>query len=187
MFVKAGELGLNVLTALLSQTVEEVGGKLELYREARAKHGHDPKAGHVTVMLHTFVGDDERVVLDKVRTPLSDYLKAHVELIETMTKSLDIKVDIDKEQYLDYLIAFAFERYYQTASLIGTPDKCLKMVHRLGELGVDELACFIDFGAEVSDVLEGLSHLNALKELSNETHVALVAGNSAQAVGRVIY
>jgi hypothetical protein len=104
-----------------------------------------------------------------------------------MTKSLDIKADIDKEQYLDYLIAFAFERYYQTASLIGTPDKCLKMVQRLGELGVNELACFIDFGAEVKDVLEGLIHLNALKELSNETHIALATEKTAGAAGRVTY
>jgi natural product biosynthesis luciferase-like monooxygenase protein len=183
MFVKAGELGLNVLTALLSQSVEEVAGKLELYRQARARHGHDPDAGHVTAMLHTFVGEDERAVLDKVRTPLTDYLKAHVGLIETMTQSLDIKVDIDKEQYLDHLVAFAFERYYRTASLIGTPDKCLHMVKRLGEVGVNEVACFIDFGAEVGDVLGGLRHLNTLKELSDETHAAGGGAAASETLG----
>lgn len=31
------------------------------------------------------------------------------------------------------------------------------MVQRLDELGVNELAYFIDFGAEVSDVLDGLN------------------------------
>ena len=169
MFVKAGELGLNVLTALLSQSVDEVAGKIKLYREARASHGHDPRAGRVSLMVHTFVGNDEQKVLERTRGPLTDYLKAHVGLIETMTQSLDIKVDIDKEKYLDYLVAFAFERYYQSASLIGTPDKCLPLVHKLADIGVDELACFVDFGVEVSAVLEGLQSLNELRKLSEAT------------------
>jgi len=168
MFVKAGELGLNVLTALLSQSVDEVANKIKLYRDARASHGHDPDAGRVTLMLHTFVGKDEQTVLDITRGPLSEYLKAHVGLIETMTQSLDIKVDINKEQHLDYLIAFALERYYKISSLIGTPEKCLPMVQRLGDIGVDELACFIDFGVDVDAVLEGLQHLHTLKELCDK-------------------
>ncbi|HEX5706593.1 MAG TPA: MupA/Atu3671 family FMN-dependent luciferase-like monooxygenase, partial [Pyrinomonadaceae bacterium] len=176
MFVKAGELGFNVLTALLSQSVEEMAGKLKLYRDARERHGHDPDAGRVTVMIHTFVGDDEQSVLSRVRAPLSDYLKAHVGLIETMTQSLDIKVNIDKEQYLDHLVAFAFERYYQTASLIGTPEKCLPMVERLKAVGVNELACFIDFGVEVEAVLGGLRHLNTLRQLSTSRRAVEGAG-----------
>jgi natural product biosynthesis luciferase-like monooxygenase protein len=179
MFVKAGELGFNVLTALLSQSVEEVATKIKLYREARARAGHDPDEGRVTLMVHTYVGDDEQAVLEKVRGPLSDYLKAHIGLIETMTKSLDIKVDIDKEQYLDHLVAFAFERYYQTASLIGTPEKCLPMVKRLAGIGVNEVACFIDFGVEVESVLEGLRHLNTLRELSESSERAATDASAA--------
>jgi natural product biosynthesis luciferase-like monooxygenase protein len=176
-FVKAGELGLNVLTALLSQSVEEMIGKIKLYREARARHGHDPDAGSVTVMLHTFVAEDERKVLAEARAPLSDYLKAHVGLIETMTKSLDIKVDIDKEKYLDDLIAFAFERYYRTSSLIGTPEKCLEIVSRLKQGGVDEVACFIDFGVRVEAVLESLHQLAVLKDLAASGTRTNGAGN----------
>jgi natural product biosynthesis luciferase-like monooxygenase protein len=185
MFVKAGELGLNVLTALLSQTVEELTGKIKLYREARAQHGHDPAAGSVTVMMHTFVAGDERKVLAEARGPLSDYLKAHVGLIETMTKSLDIKVDIDKEKYLDDLVAFAFERYYRTASLIGTPEKCLEMVERLKQSGVNEVACFIDFGVGVEAVLDSLEHLNVLKELSSARARTNATGNGTKAAGAV--
>ncbi len=163
-FERAGELGFNVLTALLAQSVEELAGKLALYREARARHGHDPGGGHVTLMMHTFVGEDERRVLEQVRGPLSAYLKEHVGLIETMTRSLDIKLDIDKEEYLDHLIAFAFERYYRTASLIGTREKCLSTVERLRGIGVDEVACFIDFGVGEEAVLESLRHLARLKD-----------------------
>jgi alkanesulfonate monooxygenase SsuD/methylene tetrahydromethanopterin reductase-like flavin-dependent oxidoreductase (luciferase family) len=121
----------------------------------------------VTLMLHTFVGDDLAKVLQKARAPLCNYLKAHVGLIETMTKSLNIDVGIDKEQYLDDLVAFAFERYYQTASLIGTPEKCMNMIGRLKQIGVDEVACFIDFGIDTASVFDSLQHLARLRELSD--------------------
>ncbi|MFL6335979.1 MAG: MupA/Atu3671 family FMN-dependent luciferase-like monooxygenase [Pyrinomonadaceae bacterium] len=185
MFVKAGELGHNVLTALLSQSVEEMADKIALYRETRARHGHDPAAGAVTVMMHTFVAEDERTVLAEARGPLSDYLKAHVGLIETMTKSLDIKVNVDKEKYLDDLIAFAFERYYRTSSLIGTPEKCLDMVGRLRQSGVNEVACFIDFGVRVGAVLDSLKHLDTLRRLASAEAGARPSGNGARAAGAV--
>jgi natural product biosynthesis luciferase-like monooxygenase protein len=165
MFQKAGEFGFNVLTALLTQTIEEAATKIALYRDALARHGHAPQAGHVTMMMHTFVGDDPDRVLNKVRTPFRNYLKSHVGLIETMAKSLNINADVDREALLDQLVSFAFERYYQTASLIGTPDACVKMIERLKAIGVDEVACLIDFGVDVDSVLEGLNHLNTLKKI----------------------
>ena len=64
------------------------------------------------------------------------------------------------------------ERYYKIASLIGTPEKCLPLVQRLSDIGVDELACFIDFGVEVNAVLEGLRHLHNLKQLSETPRIA---------------
>ncbi len=166
MFVKAGELGFNVLTAVLGQSVSEVEGKIALYREARAKHGHDPEGGQVTLMMHTFVGKNLDEVLSKVRDPLTNYLKSHVGLVESMTKSLNIDVGLNAEQHLDAVVAFAFERYYRTASLIGTPEKCLTMIEHLQSVGVDEVACFIDFGVDVDTVLEGLRYLSVLKDLS---------------------
>jgi natural product biosynthesis luciferase-like monooxygenase protein len=167
MFVSAGERGFNILTALLGQSLDEVATKIVTYREALAKHGYDPATRQVALMMHTFVGPDLDYVLSKARTPLCNYLKAHVGLIETMTKSLNIKVAIDKE-YVDDLVAFAFERYYQTASLIGTPEKCLPMIDRLKEIGVDEVACFIDFGVDTASVFDSLQHLSRLRELSEQ-------------------
>ncbi|MEP6912035.1 MAG: MupA/Atu3671 family FMN-dependent luciferase-like monooxygenase [bacterium] len=166
MFVKAGELGVNVLTALLTQSVEETAVKIALYREALARSGHDPESGRVTLMLHTFVGDDEDSVLAEVRAPLSRYLKSHVDLMQTMATSLKVQTEPGAEEYLDDLIAFAFERYYQTASLIGTPARCLRMIERLRTIGVDEVACFIDFGVQAEAVMNSLPHLNELKNLS---------------------
>ena len=54
-FIKAGELGINLLTHLFDQEVEVLAEIIALYRQARLQHGHDPDAGLVTVALHTFV------------------------------------------------------------------------------------------------------------------------------------
>src|SRR5579884_747045 len=62
-FRQAGEMGANILTNLLGQTIEEVAGKIAIYRQAWREHGHGPGAGHVTLMLHTYVDQD----LPKVR------------------------------------------------------------------------------------------------------------------------
>jgi natural product biosynthesis luciferase-like monooxygenase protein len=178
MFEKAGELGCHVLTALLAQSIEDVEPKIKLYRESLARHGHDPEAGIVTMMLHTFVGEDTQEVLHKVRAPLTNYLKSHLNLIETGAERLNLQVDMSKpeyrEMYRDQLAEFAFQRYYRANSLIGTPTSCLKMVDRLKAMGVDEVACLIDFGVDVDSVMESLDHLVVLKELSNQTASELV-------------
>lgn len=170
MFEKAGELGCHVLTALLTQSIEEVTPKIKLYRDALVRHGHDPRSRKVTMMMHTFIGEDADAVLQKVRAPLTKYLKSHLNLIETGAESLNLAVDVrdqDPEKVRDQMAAFAFERYYRTSSLIGTPTSCMKMVERLKSIGVDEVACLIDFGIDVDSVLESLEHLVVLRDLSN--------------------
>jgi len=170
MFEKAGELGCHVLTALLTQSLEEVTPKIQLYRDSLARHGHDPRSGKVTMMLHTFIGEDADAVLQKVRAPLTMYLKSHLNLIETGAESLNLAVDVrdqDPEKVRDQMAEFAFQRYYRTSSLIGTPTSCMKMVERLKAIGVDEVACLIDFGIDVDSVLESLEHLVVLRDLSN--------------------
>jgi len=175
MFVKAGELGCNVLTALLTQSVDEVAGKIALYRESLARHGHDPKTRQVSLMMHTFVGARSDQVLELVRKPLCEYLKSHVELIKTGAQSLNLQVDEDLANHLDALAAFAFERYYRTASLIGTPETCLATIKHLLDIDVDEVACLVDFGVDVDLVLESLVHLNRLRELSRQDFEAASA------------
>jgi len=170
MFEKAGEIGCHVLTALLAQSIEEAAAKIKLYRESLIRHGHNPEERKLTMMMHTFIGEDAEAVLEKVRIPLTKYLKSHLNLIESGAQSLNLQVDLkqkDAETYRDQLAAFAFERYYRTSSLIGTPASCMKMIERLKEIGVDEVACLIDFGVGVDSVLESLDHLVVLRDLSN--------------------
>ena len=161
-FIEAGAMGVNILTALLFQPIEELAEKIALYRQARSENGHDPDTGQVTLMLHTFVSEDLGVVRKKVRQPFIDYLKSSVNLWRQGAKSLD---DLN-EQEQEQLLAYAFERYFQTSALFGTPESCLSMCDRLKEIGVNEIACLIDFGIDSDSVLSALYSLKRLKQIS---------------------
>jgi natural product biosynthesis luciferase-like monooxygenase protein len=180
-FIEAGALGVNILTALLFQPIEELAEKIALYRDSRAKHGHDPEAGYVTLMLHTFVGEDIEVVRNQVRKPFTEYLKNSVDLWRQDSKNLD---DLTEKEQED-LLAYAFERYFQTSALFGTPDTCLARVARLKEIGVNEIACLIDFGVDVDTVMTALYSLKSLKEYSN-ADVNPTASEDNQPLDRVI-
>jgi natural product biosynthesis luciferase-like monooxygenase protein len=157
-FEQAGALGVNVLTALLFQDVDELHTKLAAYRKARAAHGHDPEAGHVTLMLHTFVGPDEDAVRAVVETPFKNYLRDSVDLWRRGSVALDTLSETERATVLD----FAFERYFRTSALFGTPERAASQVERLVSAGVNEIACLVDFGVAADEVLGGLRHLAAL-------------------------
>jgi natural product biosynthesis luciferase-like monooxygenase protein len=164
-FVQAGERGANVLTALLFQSVEELAEKIAAYRKARAQHGHDPAAGHVTLMLHTFVGNDLAEVRRIVRDPFIAYLESSVDLWQHTRKDLADLTPAEREEVLGY----AFERYFQTSALIGTSQTCAAFVASLQTVGVDEVASLIDFGVDTDVVLDALHQLNILREQCQRT------------------
>ncbi len=168
-FRRAGELGFNIITHLLGQTLEEVAGKIAIYRAAWKEHGHGPGEGRVALMLHTFVGRDRAEVKAKVHGPLCAYLKNSLTLIRTLAKRLQPELALDALNTADLsaLVESAFDRYFESCGLFGTPETCGRFLDRLQVLGVDEVACLIDFGVGTDDVLASLEHLNRLKELNH--------------------
>jgi natural product biosynthesis luciferase-like monooxygenase protein len=168
-FRRAGEIGANLLTHLLGQNVEELAEKINVYREAWREHGHEGK-GHVTLMLHTFIGEDIDSVRANVRKPLIDYLMSSVSLGKNMMRSMgyDTEAEHFNEADLESLLSNSFDRYFEQSGLLGTPRTCLRMISRLSRVGVDEVACLIDFGVDPDAVLASLHHLNAVRELCNE-------------------
>ncbi|HEY0172460.1 MAG TPA: MupA/Atu3671 family FMN-dependent luciferase-like monooxygenase [Pyrinomonadaceae bacterium] len=176
-FRMAGEVGANLLTHLLGQSLAELREKVEVYRAAWREHGHAGE-GQVTLMLHTFVGDEMESVRETVRGPFTDYLRSSLSLTESLAQSLGL--DVNSEQFTeddrDALLAHAFGRYFETSALMGTPESCMQLVNQLKLMGVDEIACLIDFGVEAGDVLSALHNLNRLRELSN----AGAAGGAAE-------
>ncbi|PXX61001.1 8-amino-7-oxononanoate synthase [Nocardia tenerifensis] len=158
-FEQAGELGANVLTALLFQDVAELRTKIEAYRKARAAHGHDPQTGHVTLMLHTFLDPDEQAVRQVVERPFKEYLRDSVDLWRRGAEPLN-KLSADEQ---DRVLDYAFARYFHTAALLGTPDRAVELIEELAAAGVDEIACLVDFGVDEARVLGGLRHLADLR------------------------
>ncbi len=154
---RAGEAGANILATLGSQPLPDLEAKISGYRQARRRAGHDPAAGVVSLMLHTFVGDDQAAVEERVREPLSDYLRLYLRQRDNYLELPGI-TDADREA----LIPLAFEHYLRSASLVGTPDACRRTVARLAAVGVDEIACLVDFGLELDEILASLEKVAVL-------------------------
>jgi natural product biosynthesis luciferase-like monooxygenase protein len=179
---RAGEIGANVLTHLLGQSLEELADRIELYRKARAQSGLDPDGGRVTLMLHTFVGDELEAVRETVREPMLAYLRSSVGLIKSFAASwtafkkradggtsADVDIARLSREELDGLLEYSFERYFETSALFGTPERCEEMIERVRAIGVDEVACLIDFGVDTDTALEHLHHLDRVRELATSS------------------
>jgi natural product biosynthesis luciferase-like monooxygenase protein len=172
-FRMAGERGFNLLTHLVGQTLEELSEKIAAYREARAAAGH-AGSGHVTLMLHSFVGDSAESVREAVRGPMREYLRSAVGLVQkaawtfpTQKQRLSASPDVSlSEEDMEALLDHAFDRYYESSALFGTPEECVEMVRKVKAIGVDEIGCLIDFGVDSARVLEHLEHLNRLVGLA---------------------
>jgi len=93
-FMRAGEIGANILTHLYNISVEELASRIQTYREARTRYGHDPEGGQVSVMLHTFVWKSADAVLEKVKTIFCEYLKSASYLVNAIAYSRGQKTDL---------------------------------------------------------------------------------------------
>ncbi|MFN3241015.1 MAG: MupA/Atu3671 family FMN-dependent luciferase-like monooxygenase [Planctomycetota bacterium] len=190
----AGESGSHVLTHLLGQSLEELDQKLDVYRQAWRKAGHAGD-GHVTLMLHTFVGDDEEQVRETVREPMKGYLRSSLDLVKQAAWSFPaFKNRVDKPGEMDALLNggltpadfealldFSFERYYQQSGLFGTPESCVRIVDRLRKLKIDEIACLVDFGVPTELVMQSLPHLQELKRRCDTATAAAAVEPAAAA------
>ena len=166
-FRKAGEIGANLLTHLLGQKIEQLAERVAIYRKAWRDAGH-PGEGHVTLMMHTFVGGDMQVVKDKVRGPFREYLRTSVDLIKDLAegRGQDMRSTALTPEDWEAILDHGFHRYFDTSALMGTPDTCVRMVNRLKGVGIDEIACLIDFGVDEDSVLESLDMLANVRERS---------------------
>ncbi len=177
---EAGEIGANVLTHLLGQTVDEVSERITLYHAALRKAGHNPADFKVTLMLHSFVGQDRQKVRETARGPMKAYMGAAAGLIKQcawafpafkrpkgVTSPFDIDLATLEADEVDAILEFAFERYFEDAGLFGTVEDCLKRVEQIKNIGVSEVACLIDYGIPVPVVLESLRPLAEVLRRAN--------------------
>lgn len=171
-FHNAGRVGAGVLTHLLGQETAELADKIAAYRAAVAtRTDADGWPGHVVLMVHAYLGTDEGEVRDTVRAPLHEYLRSSLGLF--LGAQIAGRRPIDPATLhpddVDFIIARAFDRYYDHGSLLGTVAKLTDVVSTFTTIGVDELACLIDFGLPTPTLLAGLTHLNHLREAVQST------------------
>jgi natural product biosynthesis luciferase-like monooxygenase protein len=161
-FRLAGDLRANLLTNLLSQNLDAVAQKIGAYRSARRAAGG---GGHVTLMLHTLLGDDRDEVRHNVREPLANYLCSSFDLLMRSTGWFGADLDPSSLRPADIalLVDHAFDRYFETSGLLGDLEKARTLVKALHDIGVDEIACLIDFGVPHDLVLASLEHLAELQ------------------------
>jgi len=171
-FERAGTIGVNLLTHLLGQSIEQLTENIERYRAAYIAAGHEGD-GKVTLMLHTFLDEDGDAARETAREPLTQYLGTAVGLIKNMASAFPTFAGAGKDADeafrsltdadIRQLLEMAADRYLSTSGLFGTVDDALDMVAAATRAGVDEVACLIDFGIDADLVLASL-------ELLGEVH-----------------
>jgi natural product biosynthesis luciferase-like monooxygenase protein len=174
--VAAGELGLNVLTPIAALPFRDLTERIKLYRRKRAEAKHEGP-GKVTLSLHALLGKDTQEVRTIVDRPLTKQIVAFSEQIVTDTVEA---WNIDAAQ-LRRLAHLAVDKYFGRNGLFGRPEELVERVEALQSIGVDELACIVDFGVAPDTVRAALPWLNALRRLcrSDGRSVARIAPSIA--------
>lgn len=161
----AGRLGTSVLTHAASQDHETLRRNTTRYRDALAAH-HPGSHGHVTLMLHTFLGHDTDAVRRRVTEPLTRYLRGSFDLrLRTPSKRDRVRSpEALGEREIRLALSRATDRYLRSVGLFGPPQRCVEIVERFAAAGVDEIACLIDFGPDLDATMTSLDLLAQLRE-----------------------
>jgi natural product biosynthesis luciferase-like monooxygenase protein len=158
-FKYAGSQGYNVLTMLQGIDLDELGKKIDLYRTARKENGFDPLGGTVTLMLHTLVHKDLKLVEEAVREPFFAYIKSalsgHIQVLA--------KDQRPSEAEINKIVDYSYERYFKTGALFGSIKETEVVVEKAKAVGVSEIACLMDFGVDYGVVMDSLAYLDELK------------------------
>lgn len=162
-FESAGKIGANILSHLTGQTPDALAEKIKVYRQARVSAGHTTP-GRVTVMIHTFISDDQAMVMNVAKEPFKRYLAQSIDLLSNLAAQVGIDANRISPGDMETLLEHAFHRYHRSSALLGTPQSALEFAGQLKSIGVDEIACLVDFGIDTDTVLANLPHLNALKD-----------------------
>lgn len=187
-FVSAGAIGANILTHLIGQDIEMLAEKIRRYRLSLEDHGYEAQSGKVALMLHTFLGPDVGAVKEKVRIPFREYLRSAVVLERKAASGGGVisgghKIESHDipDQVMEDMLDVVFERYFHGLALMGNPAGCKRLIWRLKEIGVDEIACLIDFLDDTDAILESLHYLNELRAAFSSDHLADATDQSVSA------
>ena len=166
-FFNAGKLGFNVLTAnfALKHDPKELVRKAKIYRDAiQSHHG---RRGHITLMAHAFVAEGLDAIERTAWPAMAEYIKVNI----GMQQDHDAGAKEDRgfgrlsDREREILIRNQVNNdLHSPLSFIGTLDHCARQAECLMKHEVDEIACLIDFGIGLEDVMGSLRRLSTLLE-----------------------
>ena len=76
--LRAGELGLPVILANISQPPANFAGQIAAYRQRHAEQGHDARTLKVAIATHTHVAKDSQTARDEFYPHYNAYFRSHV-------------------------------------------------------------------------------------------------------------
>lgn len=162
-WTKAGEMGLGVLT--LFDNAEVLKTNIGLYRQSLRAAGFGAERARITVAMHSYIGSDDGQVRREIDGAMRRYLSAFLNQRSSddrLRKDRKTAAMSDREREL--ILDLTLKDYYENRSLLGTPEKCGRIVQQLAEFGVTEIACMIDFGLDFETINQAMPRLIALKK-----------------------
>ncbi|WP_166924933.1 MupA/Atu3671 family FMN-dependent luciferase-like monooxygenase [Flavobacterium poyangense] len=160
-FKYAGEIGANVLTHVLGQSVEQLEENIKTYHQALTENGFNIADKKVTLMIHTYIDSSEQTALSISEKPFKSYLESSLKLMEPLAKELGLDLNTQTSEVID----LAYKKFSKNNTLLGSPESCQKMLYDIQNIGVTEVACLVDFGVENEKVLAGLERILETKNL----------------------
>ena len=189
-FVRAGALGVGILTNLQDQTIEELAAKIAAYRAALTENGHAAALGHVTVLVHTFLGEDAQSVREQARQPFYNYLRSALSITSgreatnaaqtngAKTNGAKANIAAVDDSDMDYLLGAAYQKYVDSKAFLGTVETATPIAEKLLAAGVNEVGCLIDFGVDTEAALQSLPYLNELRKRLNISQNTQIDGET---------
>ncbi|WP_340067242.1 MupA/Atu3671 family FMN-dependent luciferase-like monooxygenase [Ascidiimonas aurantiaca] len=171
-FKKAGEMGGGVLTGLVNSTLSDLKEKVDAYRKAYRENGHPEGEDKIVLMLHTYIDATSELAAERTEKPLSDYLMQSLKMTERHFSAQEpghVGKEVTQKE-VDELIKYSVKKYREHSGLIGSQEEGMKMLEKVSNAGVDEIACLIDFGVDYDHTIKGLDHLTQLKDTFNQMH-----------------
>ena len=165
-FSYAGKQGYNIFTMLNGVNFEMMGKKIALYRSGRKEAGYDPESGIVSLMLHTLVHESRAAVEAAVKQPFKEYIRSSLQahMQAHREESGDAARDISEGEN-EKILEYAYQRYFKTGAIFGSVNETRHVVDQAIAIGVNDIACLLDFGAEYSFVKDSLPYLRRLVSL----------------------
>ncbi len=171
-FELAAEQGLDVLTHLLEQDVTQLSRNIERYRQTwQTCHGEASPPGRVVLMLHTYLDADDDTASAVAQPFLARYLASARNALRSLANGHETPEPHTESGLLDS----AARQLIAERSLICGAGTARRRLRQLQRLGVDEIACLIDFGPDRAAILASLERLATVRDTACQPRAEPVA------------